>query len=55
MDAGGKTETKLPFVFTMQRPNKSRLELRFEDQTAVQTFDGTQGWKYRPFLGRSAP
>jgi len=53
MDAGGKKETKLPFVFDLKRPNKSRLELRFEDQTAVQTFDGSQGWKYRPFLGRN--
>ena len=52
MDAGGAKDTKLPFVFTMKRPHKSRLELRFEDQTAVQTYDGTQGWKFRPFLGR---
>lgn len=53
MDAGGKKETKLPFVFDLKRPNKTRLELRFEDQTALQTFDGSTGWKYRPFLGRS--
>lgn len=53
MDAGGKKDTKLPFVFNMKRPNKSRLELRFEEQTAVQTYDGTQGWKFRPFLGRN--
>ena len=53
MGAGGKKETRLPFVFDLKRPNKSRLELRFEDQTALQTFDGTTGWKYRPFLGRN--
>jgi outer membrane lipoprotein-sorting protein len=52
MDAGGKKNMKLPFVFNMKRPNKSRLELRFEDRTAVQTYDGAQGWKFRPFLGR---
>ncbi len=52
MDAGGKKEMKLPYVFTLARPHKSRLELRFEEQTALQTFDGVQGWKYRPFLGR---
>jgi len=52
MDAGGKKDMKLPFVFKMKRPNKSRLELRFEDRTAVQTYDGRQGWKFRPFLGR---
>ncbi len=53
MDAGGKKDMKLPFVFSMKRPHKSRLELRFEDQTAVQTYDGAQGWKLRPFLGRN--
>jgi outer membrane lipoprotein-sorting protein len=53
MDAGGKPEAKLPYVMTMKRPHKSRLELRFQDQTAVQVFDGAQGWKWRPFLGRN--
>jgi outer membrane lipoprotein-sorting protein len=53
MDAGGKQETKLPYVLTMKRPHKSRLELRFQDQTAVQVFDGAQGWKWRPFLNRN--
>jgi outer membrane lipoprotein-sorting protein len=36
----------------MKRPHMSRLELTFEDKTAVQVFDGSQGWKVRPFLGR---
>jgi len=53
MDAGGKQDAKLPFVMDMKRPHKSRLEIRFQDQTAVQTYDGAQGWKYRPFLGRT--
>ncbi|PFH08597.1 outer membrane lipoprotein-sorting protein [Collimonas sp. PA-H2] len=52
IDAGGKKETALPFVMTMKRPHKSRFELRFQEQTAVQVYDGTQGWKVRPFLGR---
>jgi hypothetical protein len=37
----------------MKRPHMSRLEIRFQDQTAVQVYDGTQGWKLRPFLGRN--
>ncbi len=53
MDAGGEQEAKLPYVLTMKRPHKSRLELRFQDKAAVQVFDGTQGWKWRPFLGRN--
>ncbi|MFC5475524.1 outer membrane lipoprotein-sorting protein [Paraherbaspirillum soli] len=52
IDAGGKTDAKLPFVMSMKRPHKSRFELRFREQTAVQVYDGTQGWKVRPFLGR---
>jgi outer membrane lipoprotein-sorting protein len=53
MDAGGKQDTRLPFVMSMKRPLKSRLELRFQDQTAVQVWDGTQGWKVRPYLNRN--
>jgi outer membrane lipoprotein-sorting protein len=52
MDAGGKTDAKLPFVMSLKRPHKSRLEIRFQDKTALQVFDGVQGWKYRPFLNR---
>ena len=52
LDAGGKQDTMLPFVMALKRPHKSRLEIRFQDQTAVQVYDGTQGWKVRPFLGR---
>ena len=53
MDAGGKKDAKLPFVFSMKRPHMSRLELRFEEPAAVQTYNGSQGWKFRPFLGRN--
>lgn len=52
MDAGGKQDVKLPFVLSMKRPNKSRLEINFADKTALQVYDGSKGWKYRPFLNR---
>jgi outer membrane lipoprotein-sorting protein len=52
MDAGGKQDVKLPFVLSMKRPNKSRLEITFADKTALQVYDGTKGWKYRPYLNR---
>lgn len=52
LEAGGKQNSPLPFVMEMKRPHKSRLEIRFRDQTAVQVYDGTQGWKVRPFLNR---
>lgn len=53
MDAGGKQNTRLAYVLTMKRPNLTRLEIKFKDQVAVQVYDGTQGWKLRPFLGRN--
>ena len=52
IEAGGKKNATLPFVMTMKRPKKSRFEVRFEGQTAFQVYDGSQGWKVRPFLGR---
>ena len=52
MDAGGKSKTQLPFVLEKKRPRKTRVELVFANDTAVQVYDGTNGWKLRPFLGR---
>jgi hypothetical protein len=45
-------QIQLPFTLEMQRGRKSRLEIVFNGQTAVQVYDGTQGWKRRPFLNR---
>jgi hypothetical protein len=45
-------ETQLPFLMEMKRPRKVRVELQFKGQTAVQVYDGTHGWKFRPFLNR---
>ena len=45
-------EVQLPFVMELQRPRKMRFELQFNGQTAIQVFDGANGWKLRPFLNR---
>jgi hypothetical protein len=45
-------EVQLPFVMELKRPRKMRIELTFNGQTAVQVFDGSNGWKLRPFLNR---
>ena len=45
-------EVQLPFVMELARPRKMRLELQFNGQTAIQVFDGANGWKVRPFLNR---
>jgi len=52
MDAGGKSKTQLPFVLEKKRPRKTRVELAFKNDTAVQVYDGVNGWKLRPYLGR---
>jgi len=55
-EGGPKGEFKqvqLPFVLEMKRPSKSRVEIEFAGKTAVQVYDGTNGWKVRPFLNRN--
>jgi outer membrane lipoprotein-sorting protein len=46
-------QVQLPFTLAKQRPNKSRLEIAFAGQTAVQVYDGKNGWKLRPYLNRN--
>jgi outer membrane lipoprotein-sorting protein len=46
-------QVQLPFKLEMKRPNKSRLEIEFAGKTAVQVYDGTNGWKLRPYLNRN--
>jgi hypothetical protein len=43
---------QLPFQMDLKRPTMTRLEIPFQGETAVQVFDGSNGWKLRPFLGR---
>jgi hypothetical protein len=45
-------EAQLPFVMELERPRKVRFELQFNGKTAVQVYDGANGWKLRPFLNR---
>ena len=45
-------EMQLPFLTEMKRPRKVRVELQFHGQTAVQVYDGANGWKLRPYLNR---
>ena len=51
--AAESQEVQLPFRLEMKRPHKSRLEIDFAGKTAVQVFDGQNGWKLRPYLNRS--
>jgi hypothetical protein len=49
-----RDEAQLPFMLEFKRPLKTRLEIQFNGQTAVQVFDGRTGWKLRPYLGRTS-
>jgi len=53
LEARQRDEAQLPFTLEFKRPLKTRLEIQFNGQTAVQVFDGTNGWKLRPYLGRA--
>ncbi len=52
MDVGSKQNARLPFVLKLRRPRMSRLEIEFAGQKSLQIYDGSNGWKVRPFLGR---
>ena len=53
MQTKEREEMRLPFTLEFKRPLKSRLELEFNGQKVVQVYDGAQGWKLRPYLGRT--
>ncbi len=51
--AQAEKQVELPFLLEMKRPDKSRIEIEFAGKTAVQVYDGKQGWMMRPYLNRS--
>jgi hypothetical protein len=51
--AADDKQVQLPFVVDMKRPERSRVEIVFAGKTAVQVYDGRNGWKLRPFLNRN--
>src|ERR1700757_4856651 len=40
-----KEQAQLPFVMELKRPRKTRIEIKFKGETAVQVYDGANGWK----------
>ena len=45
-------EVYLPFVMELARPLKMHFELQVAGKTALQVYDGVNGWKLRPYLNR---
>jgi hypothetical protein len=52
-EAPNAMATKRPFMLELKRGRKTRLEIDVEGTKAVEVFDGTRGWKIRPYVGRS--
>ncbi len=52
LEAGGKKNAEIPFRMDLERPRKSRVEVEFAGDRAVQVYDGSHGYKLRPFLNR---
>jgi hypothetical protein len=51
-DAEAAKPITLPFLMDFKRPRMTRVELKFKDQASVQVYDGKNGWKMRPYVGR---
>ncbi|HET6412525.1 MAG TPA: hypothetical protein VFG53_10720 [Anaeromyxobacter sp.] len=47
-----RQQVQVPFLVEMKRPEKSRVEIQFAGRTAVQVYDGANGWLLRPYLNR---
>ena len=43
------------YVETRKRPNQVRIEASLQGMTAVNAYDGSEGWKISPFQGRKDP
>jgi hypothetical protein len=48
-------QIELRYVETRARPNKIRTEAMLQGMTAVNAYDGKEGWKVAPFQGRKDP
>lgn len=46
------TVIRLPYLIEFRRPRQMRVEIKAHDATAIQVYDGSVGWKLRPYLGR---
>src|SRR5215472_15377238 len=40
LDAGGKQDVQLRFLIEMKRPRKTRVEIEFKKDKAIQVYDG---------------
>ena len=48
-------QIELRYVETKKRPGEIRTEATLQGMTAIQGFDGKEGWRVSPFQGRKDP
>jgi len=48
-------QMELGFAETKKRPSSVRTEITLQGMTAVQAYDGREGWQISPFQGRKDP
>ena len=48
-------QIELRYVEIRKRPDKVRTDASLQSMTAVQAYDGNEGWKVSPFFGRKDP
>src|SRR6266480_1844107 len=48
-------QIQVAYVETKKRPAEVRSELTLQGMTAIQAYDGEQGWRVSPFQGRKDP
>ena len=48
-------QVQLAYLQTKKRPGEIRSEFTLQGMTAVQAYDGKEGWKISPFQGRKDP
>jgi hypothetical protein len=48
-------QLQLAYAQTKKRPGEIRTEFTLQGMTAVQAYDGKEGWKISPFQGRKEP
>jgi hypothetical protein len=51
----GSFEFQFGYATTKKRPGEVRTEATLQGMTAIQAYDGAQGWKVQPFQGRKDP
>jgi len=48
-------QIQLAYIETKKRPGEVRSEVTLQGMTAIQAYNGEQGWKVSPFQGRKDP